>query len=128
MTLRVAMNGVTGRMGYRQHLTRSILAIRDQGGVPRASGERVEVEPILVGRNPAKLAELAARHDIAHWTTNLDTALSDAGVYFDAQVTTARAAPSSARSRPASTSTPRSPPPKPSPTPSNWRNWPTRRA
>ncbi|MDF2806975.1 MAG: hypothetical protein K0S43_1921, partial [Cellulosimicrobium sp.] len=24
-TLRIAMNGVTGRMGYRQHLVRSIL-------------------------------------------------------------------------------------------------------
>ena len=27
------MNGVTGRMGYRQHLVRSILAIREQGGL-----------------------------------------------------------------------------------------------
>ncbi|GAA0231609.1 Gfo/Idh/MocA family oxidoreductase [Saccharothrix mutabilis subsp. mutabilis] len=91
MTLRVAMNGVTGRMGYRQHLTRSILAIRDQGGVPLTGGGRVEVEPILVGRSAEKLAELAARHGIARWTTDLDSALSDADVYFDAQVTTARA-------------------------------------
>ena len=29
----IIMNGVTGRMGYRQHLVRSILAIREQGGV-----------------------------------------------------------------------------------------------
>ena len=27
------MNGVTGRMGHRRHLLRSILAIRDQGGL-----------------------------------------------------------------------------------------------
>ena len=27
------MNGVTGRMGTNQHLVRSILAIRAQGGV-----------------------------------------------------------------------------------------------
>jgi len=29
----IAMNGVTGRMGYNQHLVRSILAIREQGGL-----------------------------------------------------------------------------------------------
>ena len=29
----IIMHGVTGRMGYNQHLVRSILAIRDQGGV-----------------------------------------------------------------------------------------------
>ena len=29
----IIMNGVTGRMGLNQHLVRSILAIRDQGGV-----------------------------------------------------------------------------------------------
>ncbi len=31
--LGVIMNGVTGRMGLNQHLIRSIIAIRDQGGV-----------------------------------------------------------------------------------------------
>ena len=30
--VRIAMNGVTGRMGYRQHLVRSLLAIRERGG------------------------------------------------------------------------------------------------
>ncbi|HZC41693.1 MAG TPA: gfo/Idh/MocA family oxidoreductase, partial [Streptosporangiaceae bacterium] len=34
----VAVNGVTGRMGYRQHLVRSLLAIREQGGVPLGDG------------------------------------------------------------------------------------------
>ena len=29
----IIMNGVTGRMGLNQHLVRSILAIRKQGGV-----------------------------------------------------------------------------------------------
>ena len=29
----IIMNGVTGRMGMNQHLIRSILAIREQGGV-----------------------------------------------------------------------------------------------
>ncbi len=30
--LGLIMNGVTGRMGLNQHLIRSIVAIRDQGG------------------------------------------------------------------------------------------------
>ncbi|MFT4165736.1 MAG: Gfo/Idh/MocA family oxidoreductase [Microlunatus sp.] len=90
-TIKVIMNGVTGRMGYRQHLLRSILAIRDAGGVI-AGGDRIRVEPVLVGRNPDKLADLAGRHDIAEWTTDLDAALADpdARIYFDAQVTSAR--------------------------------------
>ena len=36
--IHVALNGVTGRMGYRQHLVRSLLAIRDEGGVPLDDG------------------------------------------------------------------------------------------
>ena len=89
--LRVIMNGVTGRMGYRQHLLRSILAIRDDGGVPMPDGGRLVPVPVLVGRNTAKVSELAARHGV-EWTTDLDTALSDpsAEVYFDAQITSAR--------------------------------------
>ncbi|WP_208720540.1 Gfo/Idh/MocA family protein [Amycolatopsis circi] len=90
----IIMNGVTGRMGYRQHLVRSILALRDEGGVPLRSGERVQVRPLLVGRDGAKLAELARRHDIADWTTDLDAALGDSqwDVYADFLVTKARAA------------------------------------
>lgn len=86
------MNGVTGRMGYRQHLLRSILAIRDDGGVTLPDGSRVQVEPVLVGRNEEKLAELARKHNIAEYTTDLDAALADdsAPVYFDAAMTSAR--------------------------------------
>ena len=91
-TVRVIMNGVTGRMGYRQHLVRSVLAIRDDGGVGLPDGNQVSIEPILVGRNAEKLAALAAEHDVADFTTDLDEALSDASasVYFDAQVTSER--------------------------------------
>jgi hypothetical protein len=60
-TVRVIMNGVTGRMGYRQHLVRSLLAIRDDGGISLPDGDRITVEPILVGRNAEKLATLAAQ-------------------------------------------------------------------
>src|SRR3954471_11456536 len=93
-TIGVIMNGVSGRMGYRQHLVRSILAIRDQGGVLLGNGDRVQVEPILVGRREAALAELARRHGIADYTTDLDAALADPRwtIYADFLVTKARAA------------------------------------
>ncbi|TWF82614.1 Gfo/Idh/MocA family protein [Kitasatospora viridis] len=88
----IVMNGVTGRMGYRQHLVRSILAIREQGGLPLADGRTLWPEPILVGRNAHKLKEIAEQHGLEHWTTSLDEALAHplAEIYFDAQVTTAR--------------------------------------
>ncbi|MGI5244111.1 Gfo/Idh/MocA family protein [Dactylosporangium sp. CA-139066] len=88
----IVLNGVTGRMGYRQHLVRSLLAIREEGGLPAADGRRVWPEPILVGRNPAKLQEIAERHGLTEWTTDLDAALArdDVQIYFDAQVTQQR--------------------------------------
>ena len=60
----IIMHGVTGRMGYNQHLVRSILAIRDQGGIELAIGKRLQVDPIIVGRNAEKMEQLAeaARH------------------------------------------------------------------
>jgi predicted dehydrogenase len=94
-TYRILMNGVTGRMGYRQHLLRSILAIREDGGVPLPDGSRLQVEPVLIGRNADKLSRLADRHGIAAWTTDLDSVLAEDGadrapIYFDAQVTSER--------------------------------------
>jgi predicted dehydrogenase len=92
--LHVALNGVTGRMGYRQHLVRSLLSIRDQGGVPLPGGGTVYPEPVLVGRSEARLRDIAGRHGLQHWSTSLDDVLADpkVEVYFDAQVTSARAA------------------------------------
>src|SRR5947208_5050281 len=83
--LGIIMNGVTGRMGMNQHLIRSILAIRAQGGVALRNGDTVMPDPILVGRNEAKLAQLAKAHGIARWTTNLDAALKnpDDTLFFD---------------------------------------------
>ncbi|MCL1871318.1 MAG: Gfo/Idh/MocA family oxidoreductase [Promicromonosporaceae bacterium] len=91
-TLRIAMNGVTGRMGYRQHLVRSILPIRDAGGVLLPDGTRLQVEPVLVGRSEARLAEIAARHGVAEWTTDLDGIIADPAtdVVFDASMTSLR--------------------------------------
>jgi predicted dehydrogenase len=90
-TVGVALNGVTGRMGYRQHLVRSVLAIRERGGVRLDDDTVLMPEPVLVGRNAEKLKDIASRHDIARWTTDLDAALGDPSVeiYFDAQVTSA---------------------------------------
>ncbi|MGI5506067.1 Gfo/Idh/MocA family protein [Lentzea sp. CA-135723] len=87
-TIGVAVNGVTGRMGYRQHLVRSLLPLRDEG-VRLQDGTLLKVEPVLVGRNADKLKEIAERHDLARWTTDLDSALADPSVeiYFDSQVT-----------------------------------------
>ncbi|QGH69599.1 Gfo/Idh/MocA family protein [Pseudactinotalea sp. HY158] len=88
----IIMNGATGRMGYRQHLLRSILTIRDEGGVELSDGSRVQVVPMLVGRTESKLAELARRHDLEHYTTDLDAALADPRwqIYSDFLVTKAR--------------------------------------
>lgn len=89
----VIMNGVSGRMGYRQHLVRSLLAIRDQGGIVLPDGSKLTVKPLLVGRSEAKLAEIAERHGIADYTTDLDAALADPQweIYSDFLVTKARA-------------------------------------
>ena len=90
--LRIAMNGVTGRMGLRQHLLRSILPLRAEGGVLLENGSRVQVEPVLVGRDPTKLAALAEEYDVPGWTTDVDAAIADCDIYFDAQVTSRRPA------------------------------------
>src|SRR5438093_1238242 len=88
----VALNGVTGRMGYRQHLVRSLLAIREQGGVRLEDGSCLYPEPILVGRTAERLRAIAERHGLERWTTDLDEVLADPSVdvYFDTQVTSAR--------------------------------------
>ena len=105
--INVALNGVTGRMGYRQHLVRSLLAIREQGGIPLDVGPVSEgtvsgdtapegtilyPEPILVGRSEERLRAIAERHGLTRWTTSLDEVLGDPeiDVYFDTQVTSAR--------------------------------------
>jgi predicted dehydrogenase len=88
----VAVNGVTGRMGYRQHLVRSLLSIREQGGVRLDDGTVVYPEPVLVGRDEQRLRVIAERHHLKRWSTSLDEVLADPAVaiYFDAQVTSAR--------------------------------------
>ena len=90
----VIMNGVTGRMGTNQHLIRSILAIRRQGGVRINEAGTIMPNPILVGRNENKLRRLAQAHGLDKFTTDLDQLLSDSDyqIYFDAQITRERVA------------------------------------
>ena len=92
--IQVAVNGVTGRMGYRQHLVRSLLSIREQGGVRLSDGTLVYPEPVLVGRSKERLREIASRHGLDRWSTDLDEVLADPSVevYFDTQVTSLREA------------------------------------
>jgi predicted dehydrogenase len=88
----IIMHGVTGRMGMNQHLIRSILEIRKQGGVALKDGSILMPDPLLVGRNAAKLEALAKEHRVDRWTTDLDAALSNKEdqVFFDAASTQLR--------------------------------------
>ncbi len=84
----IIMNGVTGRMGTNQHLIRSILAIREQGGV-QCGERRIIPEPILTGRSEEKLRALAKSHGVERYTTDLESVLKDDScpVFFDASGT-----------------------------------------
>lgn len=90
----IVMHGVTGRMGMNQHLIRSILEIRRQGGVQLKDGSRLMPDPLLVGRNAANLEELARKHGVQRWTADLDAALAskEDSVFFDAASTQLRPA------------------------------------
>ena len=89
----IIMHGVTGRMGMNQHLIRSILAIRAEKGMPLPNGDRLMPDPILVGRNAAKVEHLAKEYGVERWTDNLDEALAnpDDTIFFDAGSTQMRA-------------------------------------
>src|SRR5918998_2770618 len=90
--LGIVMHGITGRMGMNQHLIRSVAAIRAQGGVTLSDGSKVQLDPILVGRNAEKIQELAKAHGIDRWTTDLDAAIADPNdkIFFDAATTQMR--------------------------------------
>jgi len=86
--LGIILNGVTGRMGTNQHLVRSILAIREQGGV--MCGDTLVIpDPILTGRNEDKIRALGVKYGVERFTTDLDAALADPynEIFFDASGT-----------------------------------------
>ena len=90
--LGIIMYGVTGRMGANQHLARSIAVIRREGGVTLRNGDRVMPDPVLVGRDRAKLDALAKAHGIERVSTDLDACLADRNdtIFFDAATTQMR--------------------------------------
>jgi predicted dehydrogenase len=90
--LGIIMHGVTGRMGMNQHLIRSIVAIRNQGGVTLSNGDKVMPDPLLIGRNAEKIEALAKANGISRFGTDLDKALAnkDDTVFFDAGTTQMR--------------------------------------
>jgi len=89
----IIMNGVTGRMGTNQHLMRSIVEIIKQGGVQLSNGDTIMPDPVLVGRNKAKLKALSERSGVSKYTTDLNEVMNDDqySIYFDAQTTGRRA-------------------------------------
>jgi predicted dehydrogenase len=92
--LGIIMHGVTGRMGMNQHLIRSICAIRAEGGVTLANGDKAMPDPILIGRNAEKIEALAKAHGISRWATDVDAALANPAdtIFFDAGTTQMRPA------------------------------------
>ena len=90
-TIGVLIEGATGRLGTTQHL-RSLMAIRSEGGLPLANGDRLVPVPVLLGRNAAKLAALAAANGGLKWSTDRDACLADPdiAIYFDASATGGR--------------------------------------
>jgi len=91
--LGIIVNGATGRICSTQHLKNSLIAIRDEGGL--AVGEKQVIpRPLLVGRDAARLAEVARTYGVPDWTTDLDAALANEAfpVFFDAAATGGRLA------------------------------------
>ena len=88
----IIMHGVTGRMGYNQHLVRSIQAIIQDGGLLLSNGDRLLPDPILVGRNGKKMEALAKEQGIARWSDSIEKCLANTEdtLFFDAGTTQMR--------------------------------------
>src|SRR5260221_10672595 len=80
-------------MSVNPPLIRSIAALRKQAGAPLTNGVRLLPDPILAGRDDARLRSLAEAHGISRVSTALERALAgDDAIYFDATLTNLRAA------------------------------------
>lgn len=89
--LGIIFNGASGELARRQHLP-ALLAMRQEGGLKLANGDRVIPDPILVGRSAERLEPVAKATGITRWTTDLDAALSakEDTLFFDVGATGAR--------------------------------------
>jgi predicted dehydrogenase len=87
----IIVNGATGRIGSTQHLANALAPIRAEGGLSHG-GERIMPRLLLVGRNAARLEEIAKQYGAERWLTDLDAALAAPGyeVFFDAAATEQR--------------------------------------
>ncbi len=87
----VVVDGATGRLGTTQHL-RALLAIRGEGGLALANGDHLMPEPVLLGRNPQRLLQLAERSGGLRWSLDRDACFGDPDIalYFDAGATGGR--------------------------------------
>jgi predicted dehydrogenase len=92
-TIGIIVHGATGRIGSTQHLKNSLIAMRDEGGLA-VGDKQVVPRPMLVGRDAARLAEVARTCGVADWTTDLDAALANPAfpVFFDAAASGGRVA------------------------------------
>ncbi|MFY0672922.1 MAG: Gfo/Idh/MocA family oxidoreductase [Bacteroidia bacterium] len=89
--LPIILHGITGRMGYNQHLNNSILSIIDNGGVMLSNGDMVSPVPTLLGRNLEKIKSIADDKGIANYTDDYSIIESpDYQVFFDAGTTQMR--------------------------------------
>src|SRR5699024_12839230 len=60
-------------LGTNQHLIRSIVAIREQGGNELKNGDVIMPDPILVGRREYRLKELVEEHRSEEHTSELQS-------------------------------------------------------
>src|SRR4051812_31539046 len=90
-TIGIVIDGATGRLGTTQHL-RALLEMRREGGLKLGNGDLLMPEPLLLGRDPEKLAELAEKSGGLRWSTDRDAELADPAIslYFDASATGGR--------------------------------------
>ena len=89
----IIVNGATGRIASTQHLANALAPLRAQGGLA-AGGDAIVPRLMLVGRNAARLKEIAQQCGAEGWSTELDEALAAPGfdILFDAAATQQRVA------------------------------------
>lgn len=90
-TIGIIVNGATGRIGSTQHLANALVPIIEEGGLPLGD-DRLLPRLLLLGRDADRIAGVARAHRVPDWTTDLDSALSDAAytIFFDAAATQQR--------------------------------------